>query len=298
MIYTYIISHKSYLIAKMSYFSYFTNKKEEVLSEDEDDFNSQVLSEDEDNINSQSKETAEQEFEFGTCLDQSRQLYKQQFSKIFKLLHFTIENRGIISTHVFELYEYYKDNEEAFISPIHIISFIEDDVDKLYIADGQHRIEALRKLYKEGIDKEILYFIHKANNQEEIKDIIKRLNTSQPIKITFNFEKKAELIKKLKSTFSLAFSSNENHNTDKLNEVKLNNKFQELGFFEKINLPVADIFATIIDMNKIIRKSFIERPKKTSVDKKLFDRIASTHQFYSLMNRDYSWVDELYNRLN
>jgi len=51
-------------------------------------------------------------------------------------------------------------------------------------------------------------------------------------------------------------------------------------------------------MNKIIQKSFIERPKKKSVDKKLFDRITSIHQFYSLMNRDYSWVDELYNRLN
>ena len=269
----------------MSLFSMFTYNKQ-VLSEDEEDFNSQV------------EEAYDQELELGLCLDESRQLYKQKFSKIYKLLNFTIENRGIISTHVFELYEYYKDNSEAFISPIHIISFIEEDIDKLYIADGQHRIEALRKLYKDGIDKEILYFIHKANDQDEIKDIIKRLNTSQPIKMTFNFEKKAELIKKLRAAFSLAFSSNENHNTDKLNEIKLNNKFQELGFFDKINLPVADIFATIVDMNKIIRKEFLERPKKTSSDKKLFDRIAATHQFYSLMNRDYSWVDELYNRLN
>jgi hypothetical protein len=269
----------------MSLFSLFTYNKQ-VLSEDEEDFNSQV------------EEAYDQKLELGLCLDESRRLYKQKFSKIYKLLNFTIENRGIISTHVFELYEYYKDNEEAFISPIHIISFIEEDVDKLYIADGQHRIEALRKLYKDGIDKEILYFIHKANDQDEIKDIIKRLNTSQPIKMTFNFEKKAELIKKLRAAFSLAFSSNENHNTDKLNEIKLNNKFQELGFFEKINLPVADIFATIVDMNKIIRKEFLERPKKTSTDKRLFDRIAATHQFYSLMNRDYSWVDELYNRLN
>jgi hypothetical protein len=50
-------------------------------------------------------------------------------------------------------------------------------------------------------------------------------------------------------------------------------------------------------MNKTARKDFIERQKKTSTDKRLFDRIAATHQFYSLMNKDYSWVDELYNRL-
>jgi len=268
----------------MSLFSYFSSSKQ-VISEDEDDFSSQV------------EETYDQELELGICLDESRKLYKQKFSKIYKLLNFTIENRGIINTHVYELYEYYKLNEETFISPIHIISFIEDDVEKLYIADGQHRTEALKKLYNDGIDKEILYFIHKASSQDEIKDIIKRLNTSQPIKITFNFEKKAELIKKLKSSFSLAFSSNENHNTDKMNEIKLNNKFQELGFFEKINLPVADIFATIVDMNKTSRKDFIDRQKKTSTDKRLFDRIAATHQFYSLMNKDYSWVDELYNRL-
>ena len=268
----------------MSLFSMFTYNKQ-VISEDDDDYSSQV------------EEAYDQELELGICLDESRKLYKQEFSKIYKLLNFTIENRGIINTHVHELYDYYKQNEAVFISPIHIISFIEDDIEKLYIADGQHRFEALRKLYNDGIDKEILYFIHKANSQDEIKDIIKRLNTSQPIKITFNFEKKAELIKKLKLSFSLAFSSKENHNADKINEIKLNNKFQELGFFEKINLPVADIFATIVDMNKTTRKDFIERQKKTATDKKLFDRIAATHQLYSLMHKDYSWVDELYNRL-
>jgi hypothetical protein len=267
----------------MSLFSLFTSNKQ-VLSDDDDDFKSQI------------DDAYDQELELGICLDESNKLYKQKFSKIYKLLNFTVENRGISDTHVFELYQYYKNNDSAFICPIHIISYVED-VEKLYIADGQHRIKALTKLYNEGIDKELLYFIHNVNSQEEIKDVIKRLNTSQPIKITFNFEKKATLIKNLKASFALAFSSNENHNTDKLNEIKLNNKLQELEFFEKINLPVADIFTTIIDMNRIARKEFIERQKKPASDKKLFDRIAATHQFYCLMFKDYSWVDELYNRL-
>ena len=102
--------------------------------------------------------------EFGYCLDQSLKLYKQKFSKIKDLLSFTVENRGISKSNIVELYEYYKTNTSAFISPIHILAYLNtsgiNEDERFYIADGQHRVEALKLLLKEGVDFEILYFLH------------------------------------------------------------------------------------------------------------------------------------------
>jgi hypothetical protein len=239
--------------------------------------------------------------EFGYCLDQSLKLYKQKFSKIKDLLSFTVENRGISKSHIVELYEYYKSNPNAFISPIHILAYLNtsnaNEDERFYIADGQHRVEALKLLLKEGVDFEILYFLHDVSTELEIRTWIKKLNSTRPVEITFTFEKSADLIKKLKLCKPLLFSSNENHRSDKINEIRLNNLFHEIKFFNKIDLTAEEIFTHLLQFNTKCKNDFLNKSKKAPKDKKIFDRIAATHQFYCLLHLEYSWVHAFYNYL-
>ena len=53
-------------------------------------------------------------------------LYEQTFSKIFNLLEFTRENRGINQKHVDDIYQHYLENPYQFIKPLDIICFTND----------------------------------------------------------------------------------------------------------------------------------------------------------------------------
>ena len=60
---------------------------------------------------------------FGKEIDKN--LYKNKFSRIVSMLNMTVENRGISQSHVVEIYTHYKKNKNAFIAPLHIISYLE-----------------------------------------------------------------------------------------------------------------------------------------------------------------------------
>jgi hypothetical protein len=236
---------------------------------------------------------------FGNVLDKSNNLYKQKFSKIKDMLSFTVENRGIKESHINDLYTHYKTNSSTFIPPLHIMSyFTEIDGEKFYIADGQHRVEALKKLLlNDKIDREIIYFIHDVNSEDDIRKCIKNLNSSNPVSSLFPFEKVANFISKLKNTFPLLFSPNKNHNMVKINEIILRDKMYEMNFFETIKLNETQIFSELLNYNKKILDDYKSKLIKTKADVELYTRIYEKHKFYCLLIRNYAWLDVFYNHL-
>lgn len=237
---------------------------------------------------------------FGNDVYQNK-LFEHNFSAILDFLEFTKENRGVSQKHVDDIYNHYLANPDEFIKPLDIICYIKDDQesDHFYIADGQHRFTALKKLYEvDGIDKHLLYFIHDAKNEEEIRKIIKNLNSSNPVTSIYSFEKIPDLIKKIGSKYTNIFSENKNHNNDKMNDIKLRDHIEEIKLFSRFDLGVDEIYNYVLEFNQYAKEEFLARPTKIATDKKLFDRIASTHQFYALIYRDYTWVNELYNYID
>jgi hypothetical protein len=236
---------------------------------------------------------------FGNVLDESSNLYKQKFSKIKDMLSFTVENRGIKESHINDLYQHYKTNTNTFIPPLHIMSyFTEIDGEKFYIADGQHRVEALKKLLlNDKIDRDVIYFIHDVNSEDDIRKCIKNLNSSNPVSSLFPFEKVANFIKKLKDTFPLLFSPNKNHNMVKINEIILRDKMYEMNFFESIKLSETQIFSELLNYNERVKNNYIAKTIKSRPDVDLYTRIYEKHKFYCLLVRNYTWLDTLYNHL-
>lgn len=235
---------------------------------------------------------------FGKEIDTN--LYKNQFSRIVSMLNMTVENRGISQSHVVEIYTHYKKNKNAFIAPLHIISYLNKDSpddEKFFIADGQHRVEALKKLLSSGIDREILYFIHDANSEEQIREIITMLNSNVPVVSTFPFEKVSNFIKKLDGAFPQLFSSNTNHNDYKMNKIKLRDELYIIKLFDTIKLKENEIFNHLLNYNKVVRDEYMGKPIKSAIEKKLADKIAITHKFYCVLQREYTWINMFHNYL-
>lgn len=229
---------------------------------------------------------------FGYKLDEN--LFKQKFSKIKDMLTMTSENRGISQKHITEIYDYYNLNPEAFIQPLHIISYYKPNRgEQFLIADGQHRVEALKRLLSNEIDRDVLYFVHDADNEQDIKKIIKELNSSKPIDSLFDFDKRNEFIKKIESEFDKIFSLNENHHDFKMNKIKLRDALDNIKLFEKINLTVEEIYCKLDEFNMAVKNDFSFKKKSTN-EKDLYMKIAQTHGFYCLMYRDYLWVNKFY----
>jgi hypothetical protein len=240
---------------------------------------------------------------FGNILDESNNLYKQKFSKIKDMLSFTVENRGIKESHINELYQHYKLNPSCFIAPIHIMSFFNGkDDEKFYIADGQHRVEALKKLYlMDKIDREVIYFIHDVNSEDDIKKCIKNLNSSNPVSSLFPFQKVANFINKLKDAFPLLFSPNrnlpKNQSFLKIHEIVLRDKLYEMNFFENIKLSETQVFSELLNYNKRVLEDYTSKTIKNKADVELYDKIYEKHKFYCLLIRNYTWLDMFYNHL-
>jgi hypothetical protein len=267
------------------------------ISDSEEKLEELNLDEKPDNTNNEEDANELDDF-FGQELDTN--LYKNKFSRIVNMLNMTVENRGISQSHVVEIYTHYKKNKSAFIAPLHIISYLNKespDNEKFFIADGQHRVEALKKLMNSGIDREILYFIHDANSEEQIREIITMLNSNVPVISTFPFEKVSNFIKKLDGVFPQLFSINTNHNDYKMNKIKLRDELYTIKLFDSIKLKENEIFNHLINYNKLIRDEYMTKPIKSVNEKKLADKISITHKFYCVLQREYTWCSMFNNYL-
>ena len=80
-----------------------------------------------------------------------------------------------------------------------------------------------------------------------------------------------------------------------MNEIKLRDHIEEIKLFKDTDLGVDEMFNFLLDFNKKVRDDYLKRENKAAADKKLFDRIAQTHQFYGLIYRNYTWLNDFYN---
>jgi len=233
---------------------------------------------------------------FGNVVYKNK-LFENKFSNILKFLEFTTENRGISQPHVNTIFEHYLENPDEFIKPLDIMCYFEDgmDSDHFYIADGQHRFMALKKLFEEkGIDKELLYFIHDVKNQDDIRRTIKYLNSSNPVQSIYSFEKIPDFIKKISDKYTNIFSDNLKHSDNKMHQIKLRDHIEEIKLFKDSDFGVDDAFNYLLEFNKKVKDDFLKRENKPASDKKLFDKVAETHQFYALIYKNYTWLNEFY----
>lgn len=83
-----------------------------------------------------------------------------------------------------------------------------------------------------------------------------------------------------------------------MNDIKLRDHVEEIKLFSRFELGVDEIYNYLLEFNQYAKEEFLARPNKIATDKKLFDRIASTHQFYGLIYRDYTWVNEFVNYID
>jgi len=283
----------------------YISKLEKDSSDNEDDETSDDDSDDEsddeydDSINDNSSISTTKyarDALFGNVVYKNK-LFENKFSNILKFLEFTTENRGISQPHVNTIFEHYLENPDEFIKPLDIMCYFEDgmDTDHFYIADGQHRFMALKKLFEEkGIDKELLYFIHDVKSQEDIRRTIKYLNSSNPVQSIYSFEKIPDFIKKISDKYTNIFSDNLKHSDNKMHQIKLRDHIEEIKLFKDSDFGVDDAFNYLLEFNKKVKDDFLKRENKPATDKKLFDKIAETHQFYALIYRNYTWLNEFY----
>jgi hypothetical protein len=274
----------------------YTDDDSEEDSEDDSEDDSDYDDESIDDKSTVSSTKYARDALFGNVVWRNK-LFENRFSNILKFLEFTTENRGVNKAHVDTIFNHYLENPDEFIKPLDIMCYYEEgmETDHFYIADGQHRFMALKKLFEEkGIDKELLYFIHDVKNQEDIRRTIKYLNSSNPVTSIYSFEKIPDFIKKIEAKYTNLFSDNTKHSEAKMNAIKLRDHIEEIKLFKDSEFGVDDAFNNLIEFNKKSKEDFLKRTNKPAADKKLFDKIAETHQFYGLIYKNYTWVNEFY----
>jgi hypothetical protein len=80
-----------------------------------------------------------------------------------------------------------------------------------------------------------------------------------------------------------------------MNQIKLRDHIEEIKLIGNTGLGVDEIFNHLLDFVNVVKEDYLKRTTKPAGEKKLFDKIASTHRFYPLIYRDYTWLNEFYN---
>jgi hypothetical protein len=232
---------------------------------------------------------------FGTILTKINSnitLYKQKFSEIYELINIQnsgVEYKGINNSYIHKIYYYYKYDPNANITPLNIIEYD----DKYYVGSDIHNFEALVKLIP--IDKEVLYFLHKVSNKNELENCINILNNNTKIVCVFPYQKIDNFINRIKASYPTLFSLY--FNKLKMNEMILREKLTEIKLFEKIKLSEIEIFNYLLNFNKKIEIEVKSRIARSRIETELYTRIFELHKFYCLMYNDYSWVNHFLNYL-
>jgi len=216
-----------------------------------------------------------------------------KFSQMNEFTNFTLKNRGIDNNHVNEIYTTLKLNKNLTMPPIELISVKIPDTEDYnhYIGNGQHRFLAYKKLYEaEKIDLNIMCIFHDVNNEEEMDNIIKIINSGKPVITMFNFKERNEFIEKIGSAYENIYSKSENHHLDKMNKIKLRDHLDNNKIFNGKNTS-NEVFNKLIAFNNIVKKEF-ESKLKVNKERELFYKINETHKFFCVMLKDYTWVNK------
>jgi len=189
--------------------------------------------------------------------------YKELFSKfLLRKPEIPLCQRSYIEERIEQFYNQLtsksKDDELPYIGIIHCALYKQDNKNKMFIVDGQHRFYAYKKLYEYTKKDFYIQFVVKlCSVKEDVSKFFKALNDNYNLhEIILDDFDKAEIIKNhIKSNYSKHISNSENPhypniNLDQVTKYTLD-RFDKctniIDNFEKLN---KDIYETIKNNDK------------------------------------------------
>ena len=132
---------------------------------------------------------------------------------------------------------------------------------KLYLIDGQHRYQALKKVYKEGYMDNILVRIVLCDNIDEMKNDFALLNVNSNIPIVYTYfedefvqDLMLKLKAKLKTHYGSCFSRSQSSSSNRMHIDEFMNIF-DLNFIKSLylNNNNVDIFERLCIINNVVQ---------------------------------------------
>lgn len=208
--------------------------------------------------------------------------------------------------HTFQ--ELHKQDENYFIKHGYTLSLCKLGIKKeLYLIDGQHRLEAIKTLFEQGYNPEILIRIQLCSSITQMKNDFKLLNSNSNIPIIYTLfedefvqniliELKNLLKKEYFSSFNrkkTEFGKSNRYHLDSFIELFDIEKIKELYLQNCIDSGI--LFNKLLDINKIIKNKFDNfdlLEKKFYINGQDLKIISSTEFYISLSN--INWLDKFY----
>ena len=224
--------------------------------------------------------------------------------KYIYLFDFYGGNRKIISSHIKNIYKSlekkFKNNEEIFLGGIIIIAYYDN---QFYIIDGQHRIQALKKLYKKN-KKKLKYKIRCdvvfCKDEKNLRSMLRIINNVEKTDtLILKTGTKTILYEKFKEEFDIKiFSKSLNPRTPYINLDLLCRKIVKNNL-HKHNIEY--VFQLLKDINDEFTEYTIEELSQINDKKiKITDSMISKAKKYKMFlgfDKEYSFVKEIKNRL-
>lgn len=219
--------------------------------------------------------------------------------------------REINNDHVEELFKnmldsFKKNNELDFYNPIHIgykkYSNDEDD-NPYFILDGQHRIEAYKRLIKiEDIPiQKIIMSIHDINSEEHFLELFDKINKSLQINRKKLLQEKLIYIKKLLDKKYNKINIWKTLRRPYLDFQKFSTEYrivnEELEEYHQELSPEEIVKRIIIYNNNIksipLRKDRVPKKQSNQISSNIHEKAESMNFFLGLDN-EYQWIKQLF----
>ena len=203
-----------------------------------------------------------------------------------------------------EFIERHKNDENYLIKHGYTLSLCKiGNKKEIYLIDGQHRIEAMKRIYNKGYNPDIIVRIQLCSNLEQMKTDFKQLNSNSKIPILYKcFENDfiqellLDIKQQLKVEYGSAFNKSKNINSNS-NRLHLDS-FLELFDLDRLNKETktkTTLYQELIDINDEISYMLENDEEKetryyiTHADKKIIDNCG----FY-LSLKNIEWMERLY----
>lgn len=224
-------------------------------------------------------------------------LYKIDFRTLLSITNHWTYNRPLNENIINKLYENIKINNINWI----LSAVRENDNDNIYLIDGQHRFEAIKKIINEDNDMKINKFvyvnIYSINNIEEdfnyIKELFIKINSNTPLEnINIPYNINDILIKEILKNPILSKGISLNPKTHSAHQPMIHKKTLN-EIFSNLNSIIKDIdIQTIINNikyanNQLSIMSFDKmyyNTNKTEIDKNNWNKAKEIGFFLGLKN--------------
>jgi hypothetical protein len=233
----------------------------------------------------------------GTVVKYGKKMFTCRLStSVTEIIKFWELQRNINEEKVENIYksmlEYYSEHGEyEFLDPIHIVQKNYDDKN-YYVVDGQHRLEAYKKVI-EVLRQPIPFFpamIRIVDNEDEFIKLFEKINNRLIVDINSLMQLKLQdLMKRMEAEWPCSKKSCWGYNRPFLNKEKFCKMARENAFC--IESTSAEIFLKLLDVNHHIKQQS-SRSRTKDYEKK-YNQKAESWTFFLGLDKTMSWFDML-----